>query len=570
MDHLGPVAVVGSPSVVESFPGWLNNAETVRLDSIHAGLSEVLRSHPRALVWVDPTPFDAEKFLQNVRILDALPDGVCLLNRDLGLRWWNQRLATIAPQGTPAVGVTIYDLFPGCQLLTEGTCAFRHAWDQKSACHCLLQCGEKTFRRIEIVPILDGAGQAEMLLAVVRDTSAEVVQRQKLAAIYQAGLDLGDLGLGLGNNDDMTVDERIELLKQKILHYTENLLEYDTVEIRILDKDSGQLIPLLAVGMDPQAASRQLFADPEGNGVTGYVAATGRSYLCQDILTDPLYLLGMEGARSSLTVPLILHDKVLGTFNVESPKVATFTEDDLQFLELFGREVAVALNTLDLLVAEQLTTATASTTMLLREVAGPVDEILNDAAWILDCYIGHEPNVAERLQRILRHTRTIRSQIHKVGESFLAKGVPGAQSPFLRSDRPALKGKRVLVVDHDESVRRAAHELLGRHGCEVETAHDGAESILMNRQFQYDMVLADIRLPDMSGFDVFQKLRELQPNIPVILMTGFGYDPAHSIVKARQAGLKSVLYKPFRLEQLLTEVERAVTGGDGASPPASN
>ena len=42
-------------------------------------------------------------------------------------------------------------------------------------------------------------------------------------------------------------------------------------------------------------------------------------------------------------------------------------------------------------------------------------------------------------------------------------------------------------------------------------------------------------------------------------MTGFGYDPSHSVVKARQQGLKSVLYKPFRLDQLLTEVENAVT-----------
>ena len=41
-------------------------------------------------------------------------------------------------------------------------------------------------------------------------------------------------------------------------------------------------------------------------------------------------------------------------------------------------------------------------------------------------------------------------------------------------------------------------------------------------------------------------------------MTGFGYDPTHSIVKARQQGLKSVLYKPFRVDQLLDEVEKAV------------
>jgi FixJ family two-component response regulator len=43
--------------------------------------------------------------------------------------------------------------------------------------------------------------------------------------------------------------------------------------------------------------------------------------------------------------------------------------------------------------------------------------------------------------------------------------------------------------------------------------------------------------------------------VPLVLMTGFGYDPGHSIVKAKQAGLQAVLYKPFRLDQLLETVE---------------
>ncbi len=79
----------------------------------------------------------------------------------------------------------------------------------------------------------------------------------------------------------------------------------------------------------------------------------------------------------------------------------------------------------------------------------------------------------------------------------------------------------------------------------------------MARSFQYDAVLADIRLPDMTGYECFCQLREHQADLPVILMTGFGYDPDHSIVKARQAGLKAVLYKPFRVDQLLEEVEAA-------------
>jgi hypothetical protein len=56
------------------------------------------------------------------------------------------------------------------------------------------------------------------------------------------------------------------------------------------------------------------------------------------------------------------------------------------------------------------------------------------------------------------------------------------------------------------------------------------------------------------------RLQEVINPVPLVLMTGFGYDPGHSIVKARQAGLssKAVLYKPFRLDQLLGTVEEAV------------
>ncbi len=62
---------------------------------------------------------------------------------------------------------------------------------------------------------------------------------------------------------------------------------------------------------------------------------------------------GLQGRKSSLTVPLIWNEQVIGTFNVESPEPRAFTESDLQFLEIFSRDVAVALNTLELLVAQQ-------------------------------------------------------------------------------------------------------------------------------------------------------------------------------------------------------------------------
>ncbi len=231
--------------------------------------------------------------------------------------------------------------------------------------------------------------------------------------------------------------------------------------------------------MDPEAAARVLCAQPQNNGVTGFVAATGKSYLCEDTTEDPLYLSGVKGARSSLTVPLLLHDKVIGTFNVESIEPRAFTESDLQFLEIFCRDVAAALNTLELLVAEKVTTAAESVEAIHSAVALPVDEILNDAVSVMERYIGHQPEVAERLQRILRNARDIKQVIQKVGQKMApAEALPATLQV---EDRPALRGRRILVVDADENVRSAAHNLLERYGCVVETAHDGAEAMYMVR-----------------------------------------------------------------------------------------
>ena len=99
----------------------------------------------------------------------------------------------------------------------------------------------------------------------------------------------------------------------------------DFIEIRLLDKSTGKLVPLLTEGMTPLAATRELLARKDGHGVTGFVAATGQSYLCPDTTKDPIYIEGAAGARSSLTVPLVYHGTIIGTLNVESPQPARST-----------------------------------------------------------------------------------------------------------------------------------------------------------------------------------------------------------------------------------------------------
>jgi CheY-like chemotaxis protein/PAS domain-containing protein len=492
--------------------------------------------------------FQIGKLLQNERILEGMPDGIVVLDSENTIVWGNGRLREWTGRDG-VVGSNFYTVLGSPEILGPDFCPFHTALATGRASTSTLRSADNRYFQVHAAPVFEGDRTPQHLIVTVRDVTTEMLQQQKLAAIHQAGVELADLmpdELSM-----MSVEERIELLKKNILHFTKDLLHFDVVEIRLLDGRTGKLEPLLAVGIIPEAAGRDLFARPQNNGVTGFVAATGKSYLCEDTTADPLYLEGCKGAKSSLTVPLILHDEVIGTFNVESPEPRAFSESDLQFLEIFTRDVAVALNTLELLRHEKVTTAQESVEAIHSAVALPVDDILNDAVNIMERYIGHEPEVVKQL-------------IQHVGQ----KMAPVQAHPQVEQSqsRAQLRGRRVLVVDADDGVRSAAHNLLERYGCIVETAHDGGEAIYMvrnvAREGNYDVILVDIRLPDMNGYELLLKLQEIMDPVPLVLMTGFGYDPGHSIVKARQAKLPlyGELCKPFRLDQLLDTVERLVQG----------
>lgn len=505
--------------------------------------------------------FDIGKLLQNEQVLEGMPDGVVLIDSENTILWSNGRMRAWSGQDS-LVGANFYAVLGSPEILGPDYCPFHTALATHHATNSTLRTPDARFYHVHAVPLSEVGQPARHLVVTVRETTREVLQQQKLAAIHQAGLELADLR----PNElfDMSVEERIDLLKANILQFTRELLHFAVVEVRLLDPATGKLEPLLSEGLEPGAASRTLYARAQDNGVTGFVAATGMSYLCEDTAEDPLYLEGARAARSSITVPIVWRDAVIGTFNVESPEPRAFGESDLQFLEIFCRDVAMALNTLELLVAEKACTAAESVEAIHSAVAIPVDQILNDAVAVMERYIGHEPEVVERLHSILHNARDIKQVIQQVGQRMTpSQAHPAA---LAGDQRPALRDRIVLVADADENVRGAAHSLLERYGCLVETARDGQQTISMVRAMlhvrAYDAVIADIRLPDMSGYDLMVRLKELTDPLPLILMTGFGYDPGHSLVKARQAGLQAVLYKPFRLDQLLQNLERVMAGAE--------
>jgi len=101
--------------------------------------------------------------------------------------------------------------------------------------------------------------------------------------------------------------------------------------------------------------------------------------------------------------------------------------------------------------------------------------------------------------------------------------------------------------------------VLGRFGCVCTTATNGYEACSLLDQDPFDLVVSDIKMPYRNGYEIFAAAQRAKEGLPVVLMTGFGYDPQHSIVRASQEGLSTVLFKPFKVEQFLEEVRRALT-----------
>ena len=537
-----------------SFDSLSESFTPVTVRTISKALA-LLRDQSFDAVYVDASQLSAVRWvgmmIQAEEILDAISDGVAVVDPDLRIIWANPEFHLLTDSATQVVGCPFYQALGQPEILGPESCPFTSAVATKAPASTAVKIKGNRYLRLTATPVFDATSALTHLIALTRETTDETQQQLKVDAIHEAGDQLADLSPE--ELAEMAVEERTDLLKYNIGRHMKDLLGLDFIEIRILERATNRLVPLLTEGMTPLAANRELYARKEGNGVTGYVAATGLSYVCPDTTKDPLYIEGAAGSRSSLTVPLIIHGTVIGTLNVESPQPDAFDDRDRQFIEIYGRNIAAALNTLELLQAEKESTATASVEAINRELALPLDDIITDATTVLDRYAGHDEDIIARLRHLLYRAREIRSLIHKAGSTVVPQPKQSRAVPA-----PRLAGNRILVVDADEAVRRSAHHLLGCQGASVETARDAHEAIALMRQAPYSAALVDIRLPDLDGYESFKRLREVQPNVPVILMTGFGWDPSHSIVKARQEGLQTVLYKPFRADRLMDAVEQAL------------
>jgi len=425
----------------------------------------------------------------------------------------------------------------------------------------LLVEGDRSFELgVTAAKGLAGGIRADQLVIVLRDVSESKRLQQKINAIDQAGSELVRLDPDIVRKHN--AHERLKLLENKIVRVARDLLHFDHFAIRLLDERSNKLELVMGCNLPPEFDSFVIRPSLEGHGISGYVAASGRSYVCDDTASDQLYLPGVDGARSSLTLPLRLQDRVIGILNVESLNPSAFGDEERQLGEIFARYIAVALHMLDLLVVERTSTNQTITGRVATELREPIEDIAHEVAILRGQVSPSDAESVSHLARIDADLAAIRSRLVEcaAGPASLL-GVEQALTQ--KGPDPIIKGKRVLVADDEQRIRKTIGDVLTLRGASVVVCEDGSAAMAAIESAGadgFDLVISDIRMPDHNGYEIFAAAKKSSPNAPVILMTGFGYDPHHSIVRASQAGLQTVLFKPFQVERLLDDVRKALTG----------
>lgn len=106
-----------------------------------------------------------------------------------------------------------------------------------------------------------------------------------------------------------------------------------------------------------------------------------------------------------------------------------------------------------------------------------------------------------------------------------------------------IEDTQLLVVDDEDVVCRGCRRVLAREGFRVRTSTDANEGLSLAREWDYDAILLDIKMPDKDGIQFLEELRETKPDVPVIIITGF--PSPESEESAKRLGAARYITKPF-------------------------
>lgn len=286
--------------------------------------------------------------------------------------------------------------------------------------------------------------------------------------------------------------------------------------------------------------------------------------------------------QSNLLVPIFARNQILGILwfeNRETDRV--FSQAEVQQATALTNQASLAVQKYSL--KEELKTLNQRLTdfqerQKLSDVAHPSPNFVNDMNNIFAAILGNTQLLQNKLAAGELPYNSDLSDFLKVIEQSVVDGsqlmsrlqdaypaTTGVISAVVSDNlntfdaevtEKLTKKLKVLAIDDQRMILDLLSSMFSNLGHSTEVAETGLEGIAKFNQNTFDLVITDLGLLDISGFEVSQKIKEQNPEVPIIMITGWGANFDQEQLK--KAGVDYILAKPFKLEQL-TEVVEKVT-----------
>jgi nitrogen regulation protein NR(I) len=117
----------------------------------------------------------------------------------------------------------------------------------------------------------------------------------------------------------------------------------------------------------------------------------------------------------------------------------------------------------------------------------------------------------------------------------------------------------ILIIDDDDQLRKSFHKLLTEEGYSVKSAASGESALVLLKEELPDLVVLDLRLPGINGIETFSAIHQIEPKLPVIIMTAFG--TTETAIEATKLGAFDYILKPFEIPDMLSIIQQALEAG---------
>jgi CheY-like chemotaxis protein len=304
----------------------------------------------------------------------------------------------------------------------------------------------------------------------------------------------------------------------------------------------------------PTAMLRGLKAD---QGILRRLVDTGIPQVVNDIRETETNLSALaeeEGLESMICVPIFSRDELWGFLAAFSQEKSRFKEEDGRIITLFGGQIGQFLEHLSESIRDSLDE-------VLVPILGSI-ELMNfrykDRGTI---------PISEVLDAQNRFRRRVLSYIAGLEQGSLEK-ITGEEEArregitlpsgdelsveevitIAGDENPTPNTKKVLVIDDQPIVTDLLVSVLERMNYQSQVASCGKEGLEMFGKERFDLVITDLGMPDISGWEVSQAVKQKRPDVPVVVITGWGVDPDPN--KVRDSKVDLIITKPFQVDQL--------------------